>query len=209
LVDEWTLTAPILPLRFTSDSYTVLEGTPGFATIKVLNVGGAPDSGRFLTADGSAVSGNRLLRHQWQLNFQAAQTETNFTVMSSTPGGEHQQDGLLFLHTFPLRRSGEPSADADDPGDDASSIKAGNSISGTFVTAGLLPGQNEEFFDFDSCNNVVQVLQRPFRPGAIHTVVRTNAPPAGVVDYETADGRHGIPFLDYLPVPQLVFDASK
>jgi len=74
--------------------------------------------------------------------------------------------------------------------DDASSIKAANSISvPRGRSAFYLPPRTKNSSDFDSCNNVVQVFANDlFRSRAIITVSAQRRRRAGVGDYETADG---------------------
>ena len=75
--------ANISPYRieFSSGAYQVNEATPGFASITVLNVGGAPGTVNVTATNGTAVAGRDFTAVNGTLTFAAGQTSTNFNVL--------------------------------------------------------------------------------------------------------------------------------
>jgi len=68
-------------IEFSSSAYQVNEATPGFATITVLNAGGAPGSIDYATSDGTALANVDYAPVTGTLIFAAGQTSTNFSFL--------------------------------------------------------------------------------------------------------------------------------
>jgi len=206
------------PFRFeySSDAYQVGEASV-FATITVLNIGGAAGSVDYFTTDGSAIRGVDYVPAQGTLTFTFGQFSTNFPVLI-LDNGVVNSNKTLFLG---LRNPTGPAAlgfltnSSLTIIDDESVLPvstAGEFNFSSYLNSGVPYTCTESETDFDVfcfplSTTIIPDIERSALGGLI-TVVRTNGSTGKVlVDYGTVDGGTAIPFIDYLPVSgTMVFD---
>jgi uncharacterized delta-60 repeat protein len=205
-------------IEFTSTQYFANEATPGFATISVLNIGGAAGTVDFATADGTAIAGEDYLARTGTLTFEAGQTETNFIVVildNAVVNSNKTVNLSLFNASGPAVLGRVTNAVLVIEDDETLSIPAtsGEFNFSSYVNNGLIYQVSEFESSIFPCGDPPGEPYRFFGPerevlGALVTVVRTNGSRGRVlVDYQTAEGGSALPFVDYTPAQgTLVFD---
>lgn len=201
---------------FSASDYTVTEGTSGFATISVLNIGGAPGSVDYaatgpLPSTGTIASGT--------LTFASGQTSTNFTVPIQDDS-ELNPNRIIALTLTNLQGTAilgcANTADLTVIDDESLSQPnvAGEFLFSSYLNFGIpyIATENETLANpfCDGNSNDRRNIVQPDRsaPGVIVTVVRTNGHTGRVlVDYNTEPGGSAVPGFDYIPTSgTLVFD---
>jgi uncharacterized delta-60 repeat protein len=226
LVGAWgTWWGKVLPvescqkIEFQYGLYSVNEASPGFATITVLNIGGAPGTVDFATSDGTAIAGQDYLARSGTITFAAGQTETNFIVVvldNAVVNSNKTVELTLFNPTgvAVLGRTAQATLVIEDDETQAFLSVAGEFNFSTYLNGGTFFLASEyETFIYPCGNAAYTVINAPDRsaPGVLVTVTRTGGSTGRVlVDYETSEGGSAIPFVDYTPVDgTLVFDDHQ
>ena len=206
-------------IEFFSRSFTFTEGTsPSFADITVLNIGGAPGSVDYYTADGTGIAGLDYRPTSGTLVFTSGQTEATFPIeiIDNAEAGPDKTVLLLLTNVQGgpvfgcLTNSTLTILD-----DETRSIPnhAGEFNFSSYLNYGfpyqVTENESDSQFSFQwfcGASGAPDRLRSPL--GALITVVRTNgATGRCLVDYSTLEGGTAIPFVDYLPTSgTLVFD---
>ncbi len=206
-------------IAFQSPFYSVNEADPEFAVISVLNLGGAPGTVDWATADGTGLAGVDYLPRKATLTFAAGQTETNFVVvlLDNAVVNSNKTVRLTLSNPTGIATLGQITNATLTIVDDETILQgseAGEFNFSSYLNNGVfyLGSEFEGNFIFP-CVNQRYTFFGPERdaPGILVTVIRTNGISGRVmVDFDTPEGGGAVPFVDYTPVSgTLVFDDGQ
>ncbi|HXG47945.1 MAG TPA: Calx-beta domain-containing protein, partial [Methylomirabilota bacterium] len=202
-------------VEFKFAQYVVEEDSPGFASISVINIGGAAGTVDFATSDGTALAGEDYLARTGTIVFEAGQLETNFLVVildNAVVNTNKTFNLSLFNASGPAELGRITNAVVVINDDETSEIvtEAGEFNFSSYLNNGIF------YLATEYETSIAPAAREPYTitgrdrtaPGVLVTVVRTNGARGRVlVDYATAPGGTAIPFSDYLPVQgTMVFD---
>lgn len=206
-------------VQFWQANFTVDEDLPGFATIRVRNVGGLAGTMDYATSDGTAMVNVDYLEASGTLVFADGQKETNFVVLildDALVNGNRTVNLALSNPTGGATLGLLTNAVLTIVDDETSAIvsSAGEFNFSSYLNDGAFYLASEfETFIYPCGDAPYTILNPPERTadGVLITVTRTNGSSGRVlVDYATVDDGLSVPFLDYIPVNgTLVFDDHQ